>query len=158
MPVARGGATYEPYIYIHTGGLRSTVPLVWGLLRLIPMMKNIFQNVQRCRDGIAKKDVVMGYLCSLCMPCFVCTLSSLDLLSVVFGNVIPTSLYTFRNVFILVCALFSCTITEAVVMLQVQRCQGLSYTFTRVWATVLRLHLPYSEVINPRRACARGLL
>ena len=33
------GVTYVPYThtYIYTGGLRSTVPLVWGSLRLAPM-------------------------------------------------------------------------------------------------------------------------
>ena len=37
LPVVRGwGATYVPYIYIYTGGLRSMVLLVWGSLRLAP--------------------------------------------------------------------------------------------------------------------------
>ena len=33
------GATYVPYThtYIYTGGLRNTIPLVWGSLRLAPM-------------------------------------------------------------------------------------------------------------------------
>ena len=39
-------------------------------------------------------------LCSLCMPDLIaCTLPSLYLVAVVFGTAIPTSLYSFGNVF-----------------------------------------------------------
>ena len=34
-----------------------------------------------------------GYLCSIRMPCLACTLSFLHIVSVVFDNAIPTSLY-----------------------------------------------------------------
>ena len=43
----------------------------------------------RCRDGTS---------CSLCIPCLACTLPSLHLVSLGFGDAIPTSLHNLGNV------------------------------------------------------------